>query len=92
MQTAADQLKVPKERQKTTDVPGDDFQGLESFDPTSQAARHKHGAHKHVLQSMNKPVVEVRTAKVSEYIQAPIVSGISLSPEQLINYHNGDFR
>ena len=92
LQTAADSLKVSRDRPKTTVATGDDYKGLAGFDPSSHAARHKHGSHKQRLQSLAAPVVEVRTEKVSEYNAAPVVSGISLSPEQLINYHNGDFR
>ena len=92
LQTAADSLKVYRDRPKTPSVNSEDYQGLAGFDPAAHSSRHKHGAHKQRLQSLAAPVVEVRTEKVSEYNAAPIVSGISLSPEQLINYHNGDFR
>lgn len=87
----ANSLKLSKDY-KAPSVNSEDYQGLEAFDPASHSARHKHGSHKQVLQSLDKPVVNVTTEKISEYNQAPIVSGIALSPEQLINYHNGDFR
>ena len=92
LQTAADSLKVSKDRPKTTVATGADYQGLAAFDASSYENQHRHGGFKQRLQSLAAPVVEVRTEKVSEYNAAPIVSGISLSPEQLINYHNGDFR
>ena len=77
---------------KAPSVNPEEYQGLEAFDPTSHSARHKHGNHKRVLQSIAAPVVNVTTQKVSEYIQSPIVSGVQLSPQQLIDFHNGDFR
>ena len=77
---------------KAPSVNPEEYQGLEAFDPTSHSARHKHGNHKRVLQSLDKPVVEVTTQKVSEYIQSPIVSGVQLSPEQLIKLHNSEYR
>jgi len=92
LQTAANSLKVSKDRPKTTVATGADYQGLAGFDPAAHSSRHKHGSHKQILRSLDAPVVEVRTEKVSEYNAAPIVSGISLSPEQLANYHNGQFR
>jgi hypothetical protein len=92
LQTAADSLKVSRDRPKAPSVNSDEYQGLAGFDPAAHSSRHKHGSHKQRLQSLDKPVVEVHTEKVSEYNAAPVVSGIALSPEQLINYHNGDFR
>ena len=88
----AQSLKVSKDRPKVPSVNSEDYQGLEAFDPTSHAARHKHGNHKQVLQSLDKPVVNVTTEKVSEHVQAPIVPGVQLSPEQLINYNNSQYR
>ena len=92
MQTAADQLKVSRDRPKAPSVNDQDYKGLAAFDASLYEHQHKHGSHKQVLQSLDKPVVNVTTAKVSEYNQAPIVSGISLSPEQLINYQRGELR
>lgn len=83
-------LRVSKDRPKATTALGNNYQGLEHFDATSYANQHRHGSHKRCLQTLVAPVVEVRTEKVSEYVQAPVVNGISLSPEQLINYQRGE--
>lgn len=88
----ADSLKVSRDRPKSPTISEHDVQGLAAFDASSYENQHRHGNHKHILRSLDAPVVEVRTEKVSEYNAAPIVSGVSLSPQQLINYHNGDFR
>ena len=85
-------MKLSKDRPKSPSVNSEDYQGLAGFDPAAHSSRHKHGSHKQLLRSLDAPVVEVRTEKVSEYNAAPIVSGISLSPEQLINYQRGELR
>lgn len=92
LQSAADAIKISKDRPKAPSVNSEDYKGLAAFDASLYENQHKHGSHKQVLQSLDKPVVNVTTEKVSEYNQAPIVSGISLSPEQLINYQRGELR
>jgi len=91
LQTAADSLKVSK-GQKAPTISEHDVQGLAAFDASLYENQHKHSGFKQRLQSLDKPVVEVTTQKISEHKPHAIVDGVQLSPEQLINYQRGELR
>lgn len=88
----AQSLKVSKDRPKVPSVNSEDYKGLAAFDASLYENQHKHGNHKQRLHSIDAPVVNVTTEKVSEYQQAPVVSGVALSPEQLAAYNNSEYR
>ena len=81
----ASALRVTK-GEKTPTINEHDYQGLAAFDASLYEHQHRHGSRKHVLQSLNKPVVTVTTQKESQYVPNAIVQGIELSPEQLAHY------
>lgn len=87
----ANSLKVNKGH-KAPSVNSEDYVGLAAFDASLYENQHKHGNHKQVLHSIDTPVVNVHTEKVSEYQEAPIVRGIALSPEQLAAYNNSQYK
>ena len=87
----ADSLKVTK-GQKAPTISEHDYKGLAAFDASLYENQHRHGSRKQVLQSIDKPVVEIKTEKVSEHVPYAIVQGVELSPEQLINYHNSQYK
>jgi hypothetical protein len=91
LRSVADSLKVTK-GQKAPKISEHDVQGLAAFDSSLYENQHKHGSHKQVLQSLDRPVVEVTTQKISEHKPHAIVDGVQLSPEQLINYQRGELR
>lgn len=91
-QDVADSLKLSKDRPKAPTISEHDVQGLAAFDASLYKNQHKHGNHKQVLHSIDTPVVNVRTEKVSEYQEAPIVRGVALSPSQLAAFNNSEFK
>ena len=88
----ASSLKFTKGfKQEPTDSP-EEYQGLESFDSTAHAARHKHGSQKQIFEGFDKPIVNVRTESVSEHQPFAIVDGVQLSPSQLANFNNSQYK
>lgn len=87
----ANSLKVNKGH-KAPSVNSEDYKGLAAFDASLYENQHKHGSHKQVLEALHKPVVNVTTQKDSHHVPNPIVQGVELSPEQLINFHNSEYR
>ena len=87
----ASSLKLSKDYVAPS-VKSESYQGLESFDPTAHAARHKHSNLKQRFEGFDKPIVNVRTESVSEHQPYAVVDGVQLSPQQLINHHNSDYR
>ena len=87
----ASALRVNK-GEKAPTINEHDYKGLAAFDASLYENQHKHGSHKQVLHSIDTPVVNVRTEKVSEYQEAPIVCGVALSPAQLAAYNNSQYK
>ena len=87
----ASSLKLSKDYVAPS-VNSESYQGLESFDPTAHAARHKHSNLKQRFEGFDKPIINVRTESISEHKPYAVVDGVQLSPEQLANFNNSDYR
>ena len=87
----ANELRVTK-GEKAPTINEQDVKGLAAYDASLYENQHRHSGFKQVLSSIDKPVVEVTTQKISEHKPYAIVEGVQLSAEQLAAYNNSDFK
>ena len=87
----ASSLKFQKNYKSPVESP-EEYKSLESFDSTAHSARHKHGSQKQRFEGFDKPIVNVTTESISEHKPFAVVDGVQLSPSQLANFNNSQYK
>ena len=87
----ASALRVTK-GEKAPTIKEEDVKGLDAFDASLYENQHKHSGFKQRFEGFDKPIVNVTTESISEHVPYAIVQGVELSPEQLCNFNNSQYK